>query len=144
MPASVLLFWNYSHKISHLLFSKLFWHNRLKPTSEIEFESNFSRISQHLRSTEYSTFLTYWQRFWELDPLRLNVRLISAVYHNNLMAIYLYDHWKILRIRPSETKFQNDFNKFVYTFLIAGKFWELAEFESHFSSNHSIFYTGTL
>ena len=29
---------------------------RIRPT-EIAFESNFSNISQHLRSTEYSTFL---------------------------------------------------------------------------------------
>jgi len=29
---------------------------RITPT-EIEFESNFSNISQHLRSTEYSAFL---------------------------------------------------------------------------------------
>ena len=31
MPADVLLFWNYSHKISHPLFSNLFWHHTLKP-----------------------------------------------------------------------------------------------------------------
>ena len=29
---------------------------KIRP-SEIEFESNFSSISQHLRSTEYNTFL---------------------------------------------------------------------------------------
>ena len=29
---------------------------RIRPT-EIEFESNFSSVSQYLRSTEYSTFL---------------------------------------------------------------------------------------
>jgi len=39
-------------------------------------------------------------------------RMISAVYHNNLMAIYLSDHWKFLRIRPSEIEFQSDFSKF--------------------------------
>jgi len=34
------------------------WENfEIRPT-EIEFESNFSHISQHLGSTEYSTFLT--------------------------------------------------------------------------------------
>ena len=37
MPASVLFFQNYSHKISHLLFSSLFWHNRLKPTPLTQF-----------------------------------------------------------------------------------------------------------
>jgi len=44
---------------------------------EIEFESNFSSISQHLRSSEYNTFLI-------AENLRLNVRVISAVNHNNL------------------------------------------------------------
>jgi len=54
------------------------------------------------------------------------VKVILAVYHNNLMAIiiYLSDHWKFLRIRPSEIEFQSDLSKFVfncysYTFLIA-------------------------
>ena len=59
-------------------------------------------------------YLSYCQKFRELDPLRLNVRLILAVYHNNLMAIYLSDHWKFLRIRPSEIEFQSDFSKFVF------------------------------
>ena len=42
------------------------------------------------------------------------MRVILAVYHNNLMAIYLSDHWKFLRIRPSEIEFQSDFSKFVF------------------------------
>ena len=39
----------------------------IRPT-EIEFESNFSSISQHLRSTEYSPFLIA-KNIWKLDPL---------------------------------------------------------------------------
>ena len=39
---------------------------------------------------------------------------ISLVYHNNLMAIYLCDHWKFLRIRPSEIEIQSDFRTFVF------------------------------
>ena len=65
-------------------------------TTKIEFESNFSSISQHLRSTEYNTFLIAEKFENYIDPLRLNVRLILAVYHNNLMAIYLSDHWKVI------------------------------------------------
>ena len=42
------------------------------------------------------------------------MRLISAAYHNKLMAIYLSDHWKFLRIRLSETDFQSDFSKFAF------------------------------
>ena len=38
----------------------------------------------------------------------------EAVYHNNLMAIYLSDHCKFFRIRPSEIEFQSDFSKFVF------------------------------
>ena len=34
MPASVLLFPYYSHKIIHLLFSKVFRYNRLKPSTD--------------------------------------------------------------------------------------------------------------
>ena len=34
------------------------------------------------------------------------MRVVSAVYHNNLMAMYLSDYWKILKIRPSEIEFQ--------------------------------------
>ena len=34
--------------------------------------------------------------FWELDPLRLNFRVISASLY--LIALYLSDCWKILRI----------------------------------------------
>ena len=45
--------------------------------------------------------------------LRLNVRLISAVYHNDLIAIYLSDHWKFLKITQFEIEFQSDFRKFV-------------------------------
>ena len=50
------------------------------------------------------------------------MRLISAVYHNNLMAIYLFDHWKFLRIRPSEIEFQSDFSKHAFnSYPIAGE-----------------------
>jgi len=62
---------------------------RIRPF-EIEFENNFSSISQHLRSTESVAL-----KIWEIDPLRLNVRLISAVYHNNLVAIFLSDWWEL-------------------------------------------------
>jgi len=114
---------------------------KIRPSDhEIEFESNFSSISQHSRS---STFLivTLWDwmwgwfqqfitiihytllitgKFWELDPLRLNFRVISA-------SLYL------MAIR--------------YIFLITGKFWELDHWNwigNHFSDNHSICYSGTL
>jgi len=50
--------------------------------SAIEFESNFSSISQYLRSTEYSTLLIV-KNFENSDPLRLNVGVISTVYLNN-------------------------------------------------------------
>ena len=53
--------------------------------SEIEFESNFSSISQYLKSTEYSTFLIV-KKFEIIYPLKLNVRVISTVYQNILMA----------------------------------------------------------
>ena len=39
------------------------------------------------------------------------MRLISAVYHNKVMAIYFSDHWNSLRI---EIEFQSDFSKFVF------------------------------
>ena len=55
---------------------------------EIELESYFSSIPQYLLPTEYCTFLIA-ENFWELDPLRLNVRVISALYCSNVIAIYL-------------------------------------------------------
>ena len=67
---------------------------RIRPT-EIDFESNFSSTSQHLRSTEYSNFLIAKK----IEDYTLNMRMISAVYHNNLIVKYLSDCWKILRIR---------------------------------------------
>ena len=48
----------------------------IRPT-EIEFESDFSSISQYL-----STLPFLLLKILRIDPLRLNVRLISAVYHN--------------------------------------------------------------
>ena len=35
------------------------------------------------------------------------MRVILAVHHNNLIAIYLSDCWKILKITPSEIKFES-------------------------------------
>ena len=42
------------------------------------------------------------------------MRMISAVYHNNLMAVYLSDHWKFLRITPFKIKFQSDFSNLYF------------------------------
>ena len=78
---------------------------RITPT-EIEFESNFSSMSQHLRSNECSNFLiaenfenlTLWDWMWGWFQ----------------QFIYLSDHWKFLRITPFEIEFQSDFSKFVF------------------------------
>ena len=44
--------------------------------SKIEFQSYFSSTSQYLFSTEYAIFLNAG-KFWELDPLGLNLREIQ-------------------------------------------------------------------
>ena len=63
---------------------------RIRPT-EIEFESNFSIISHHLRSTEYSNFLI--AEILKIRPSEIECEDdFSTVYHNNLIAIYLSDH----------------------------------------------------
>ena len=67
---------------------------------EIEFENHFSSMSQYLFSTEYTT---YFSDCWKFLCIRSSVRVISVIYHKNVIAmIYFSDHWKILRIRPSE------------------------------------------
>ena len=43
MPVTTLLFWNYSHKIGDLLFSRLCQHNRRRLTGELQ------RNRAHLR-----------------------------------------------------------------------------------------------
>ena len=83
-------------------------------------ESNFSTTAIS-RSNSTVSFLLL--KNLELEPLRMNVRMISAVYHNNLMAIYLSDH--CMGIRSSEIEFQSYFSNFRFnsynTFLIAEK-----------------------
>ena len=77
----------------------------------------------------------------------MNVKLTLAVRHNNLMAIYLSDHWKFLRIRPSEIEYQSDFSRFVVNSYIPFRLLENFEnqiSENHFSSNHKFYYTGIL
>ena len=37
---------------------------------------------------------------WELDLMRLNVKVISTVYHNNSMTSFIsFDCWKFLSLR---------------------------------------------
>ena len=63
-----------------------------RPT-EIEFENNFSSISQHLRSTEYSTFLI-------TKKLRIKPTEIECGSDFNKFVFNSYIPFKMLRIRP--------------------------------------------
>ena len=61
--------------------------------SEIEqFQQYVTAFKVH-----YLQYPFYCQKFWGLDPLRLNFRAIWA--SMSLIATYLSDCWKILRIR---------------------------------------------
>ena len=51
--------------------------------------------------------------------------VISAVYHNHLIAIYLSDYWKFLRIKLYEIEFQSDFSKFLFNSYILYKIFRI-------------------
>jgi len=53
MPAIILLFWNYSHEIGHLLFPKLCWHIRCRPTC-ITNKLSISTTHSKTRNITYS------------------------------------------------------------------------------------------
>ena len=62
---------------------------------------------------------------WELDLMRLNVKVISTVHHNNSMTSFIsFDCWKFLRMRPSEIKFEGHVSSIII-------YWLLKNFENH-------------
>ena len=100
--------------------------------SEIEFKSNFSSISQHLKSTEYSNYLVS-KKVWGLDSLRLNVKAISAVF-NILLEHLIFCNVTVLEsiAMMSESTYQ------IYVIPIGGlpcyykPFLSCAQMEYHF------------
>ena len=63
---------------------------RIRP-SEIEFESKFQQYTTAFKVHGVQYF-SYCRKILELDPVRLNLRVISAFYHKNLIAKNLSDH----------------------------------------------------
>jgi len=142
------------------------WHNYIGDLSVqtlscefcwyVEFESlptkfwelHFLRLNMGVISAvdHITGFKVHWVKYLshcrELNPLRLNVRMISAAYHYDLMAIYLSDLWELHPLRVYFWMISAIF------FLIAGKFVELGLWnwiwESFQLYNHNICYIGTL
>ena len=73
---------------------------RIRP-AEIEFESNFSSISQYLRSTEYSTFLI--AKKLRIKPSEIEC---EADFSSLSKYIYLFDHWKFWGLNPLKLNFR--------------------------------------
>ena len=100
---------------------------RIRP-SEIEFDSNFSSISQHLRSTEYSTFLI--TENLRINPSEIECEgTISTVYQNKIITMAIATPScslrKFLRIRPTEIVISSSLcliSIYIYTYSIAGNF----------------------
>ena len=100
----------------------------------------------------YLQYPSYCRKFWELDPLRLKVRMISAVHHNNLMAIYTFlITGNFCGLDPLRLNFRVIWASLYLITIYLSDWWKIWElnfwywtwFGSHFSSNHSICYTGT-